>query len=152
MGFDTIYLLKGSKSLQLSLDGLSSHFLPRGRKLREVQLQLWVLYTFRKAGTLGSPLQVFARIFAHGSDLMIIRLRRSRRFARQFLGRRLSTCPRLGLAHLRRQPGLKSKPAATRHGSAPPGKRMTGMSAARRVFFRIAVNEASGTGADPSIP
>jgi hypothetical protein len=64
MGFDTIYLLKRSKSLQLSLDGLSSHLRPRGCKLREVQLQLWVLHTFRQVGTLGSPLQVFARIFA----------------------------------------------------------------------------------------
>jgi hypothetical protein len=72
MGLDTIYLLKRSKSLQLSLDGLSSHFRPRGCKLREVQLQLRVLHTFRQAGALGSPLQVFARIFVHGGNLMIV--------------------------------------------------------------------------------
>jgi hypothetical protein len=82
MGFDTIYLLKRSKSLQLSLDGLSSHLRPRGCKLREVQLQLWVLHTFRQVGTLGSPLQVFARIFAHGGNPKIVRLRRSRLFER----------------------------------------------------------------------
>jgi hypothetical protein len=73
-------LAEVSGVLQLSLDGLSSHFRPRGCKLREVQLQLRVLHTFRQAGTLGGPLQVFARIFVHGGNLMIVRLRRSRLF------------------------------------------------------------------------
>ena len=33
----------------------SCHFRPRGCELREVELQLWVLHTFRQASTFSQP-------------------------------------------------------------------------------------------------
>jgi hypothetical protein len=79
MGLDTIYLLKRSKSLQLSFDGLSSHFRPRGCKLREVQLQLTP--PAKRAHSAARSRYSRASL-CMGGNLTIVRLRRSRLFER----------------------------------------------------------------------
>jgi hypothetical protein len=52
----------------VSRHGLSSHFRPGGCKVREVELELSVLYTFRQTGTLGSAFQAFAHVFLHDNN------------------------------------------------------------------------------------
>src|SRR4029077_6015819 len=58
--------MSGQNSImRLSIDDLSGHFRPRGCELREVELQLSVVYAFRQAGTLGSSFQTFVDVFPH---------------------------------------------------------------------------------------